>query len=450
MKAIGNFFKIVLYIVVFVLIFYTFDIILQAYRTNYFNDFIKAELNINTSKFSRDTTVKYEELLSYKIESQVYNDAMFYKTVQVKPNTAYRVTCMVKTENVEPKEIPSDSGAHISIPDTTEKSVSINGTNDWQEISMYFNSKNRTSVDIAFRMGGIEENCKGTAWFANFKLEQGAEVTDNKWNFACFIFKNIEVNDIEIGGKTENVKVSMADSDVYNIKENITRFKSDIESFSKGNISANCEIIEINEPITSISHDEQNGYYISGENISNIINKYLEEKEYQHIFSIVKFGDYDSELEIPVNDWLGLGSMTYQGIGFSNIRVPSDNTNKIYQYSKYNQFPEEVFVHEFLHDLERISNEAKLETPVLHDYEEYAYEINSSLGLRGWYEDYMSNNINYNGKNLGIKPEVYKMKPASKGDLEFSIELDFVEEPNNILEEILIITKSTMDLISTK
>jgi hypothetical protein len=48
--------------------------------------------------------VKYSKSSSYKIENKEYNDAMFSMHVEVTPNTPYRVTCMVKTENVENEE----------------------------------------------------------------------------------------------------------------------------------------------------------------------------------------------------------------------------------------------------------------------------------------------------------------------------------------------------------
>ena len=45
--------------------------------------------------------------------------------------------------------------------------------------------------------------------------------------------------------------------------------------------------------------------------------------------------------------------MDYYGIGFSNIRLPNDSKSYIYKYdSRINAFPEEVFLHEFLHFLE--------------------------------------------------------------------------------------------------
>lgn len=76
----------------------------RVYKLNYFNDFYKAEEFSNVTKFARDNKVKYSDEYSYKLESKEYNDAMFYKTVNVEKNTSYKVTCMVKTENVIPEK----------------------------------------------------------------------------------------------------------------------------------------------------------------------------------------------------------------------------------------------------------------------------------------------------------------------------------------------------------
>ena len=58
-------------------------------------------------------------------------------------------------------------------------------------------------------------------------------------------------------------------------------------------------------------------------------------------------------------------------IGFSNIRIPNEKADLLYRYSDANTFPEEVFVHEFLHNLERVDKEYGNEIPELHDYEKY-------------------------------------------------------------------------------
>lgn len=50
--------------------------------------------------------------------------------------------------------------------------------------------------------------------------------------------------------------------------------------------------------------------------------------------------------------------MDLYDIGFSNIRMSNKSDSGVYVYSsRYNTFPEEVYIHEFLHTLERNQEE---------------------------------------------------------------------------------------------
>lgn len=165
----------------------------QYYQQNNFNDFIRSETNLYTSQFTRDNEIKYNNKRSYKIETPNYNDAMFYKKVSVKKNQPYKVTCMVKTNHVQAKEEISGVGAQIAIEGTTERSVAISGTQDWQKIEFIFNSKDREEVNIGFRLGGYLGEAKGEAWFSNFSIEEGITEQNSNWKFACFIFRTTDV-----------------------------------------------------------------------------------------------------------------------------------------------------------------------------------------------------------------------------------------------------------------
>ncbi len=131
----------------------------KFYRKYNFNNFTKAEYNIGVSKFERDSNMKCTQADSYKIINTDYNDSMFYEKVEVQPNTPYKVTCKIKTENVKSKNTNTDSGAHICIEGTLEKSDNVVGTTDWTQVEFYFNSKNRTTLNVGFRLGGYEDSC---------------------------------------------------------------------------------------------------------------------------------------------------------------------------------------------------------------------------------------------------------------------------------------------------
>jgi hypothetical protein len=289
--------NIVFTIIVLIIINYLFGI----YKTYSFSDFTKAEQNLGVTKFSRDNSVTYTYDYSYKLESKNYNDAIFYKTIKVKPNTPYKLTCMVKTENVEAENGKSVNGAQISILNTTECSESIYGTNDWKKIEFIFDSKNRETIDVGFRLGGNNANAKGTAWFSDFKLEEGIKDNSNNWNVACFIIKNIDVT-----VNNQNLKLSMNINDIEKMKLNMARFKIAAQELSNNKMSVDYDIYEINEPVKTITYSEEHGYYIDPSDVEGILKEFLEKEEYDYIFVTTRLGDIEENIEIPVYDWIGL------------------------------------------------------------------------------------------------------------------------------------------------
>mgnify|MGYP003293844386 CR=1 FL=1 len=131
--------------------------------------------------------------------------------------------------------------------------------------------------------------------------------------------------------------------------------------------------------------------------------------------------------------------MDLYGIGFSNIRFANDDTNYIHNYNyRINTFSEEVFMHEFIHTLERNSKEHGFETIDLHDYEKYGYDAGGINGLAEWYSDYMRCEIldERTNKYIGLNQNAYSLKPVNETNFKYVIEVKFNEEPSNIFEEI--------------
>lgn len=289
--------NIIIWIILLIILFLAFNF----YKINNFNEFSRSETDLHTSQFKRDKEIKYSKTDSYKIVSNTVNDATFYKNIKVKKNTPYKVTCMVKTENVIPENDISGVGAQISVIGTTEKSVAIKGTNDWQEIEMIFNSKNREEIDIGFRLGGYLGKCVGTAWFSDFTLEEGIATEGNNWNFACFIFEN---TDVIVDGK--EVKLSMTDDDISDIKDTIKRFETTASQLSQKKMTADCDIYSIKKPISKLTYDEEFGYYVAAEDVEDSIKDIISQNDYDHIFVIIRLGNEEYANDIQINDWIGL------------------------------------------------------------------------------------------------------------------------------------------------
>lgn len=441
-KIIG---KILSIIISLVLIFIAYKI----YSLNNFNEYIRAEYNSGLSNFSRDSRIKYSKTDSYKIENTDYNDAMFFKTIPVVPNTSYKVSCMVKTQEVINKEENKDAGAHICINETAQKSDNVTGTSDWTKIEFIFNSKNREEVQIGFRLGGNYSNSKGTAWFSDITIQTGISNETNNWNFLCLLFDETKV-DLNINGTNKSFDLNLTTSDIYDMKLCIDRFKSSMQEMSKGKMKIKHDVVEVQKPITSMSYDDTNGYYVAPYDIKDVLDEYIKEGKYDHIFIAFRTGDINSKNEIPVNDWIGLGSMEYRNIGFSNIRLPNSDSNYIYKYDeRINTFPEEVFVHEFLHTLERNAEEYGYDRPELHSYENYGYKNQNKEGLKQWYTDYTNKQIRSSKNELvGLPEEIFTKKPSKTTDFEYSRNLDHFKEPENIMEELNGILKKIVNLFN--
>lgn len=292
-----------IYIVSVLIIFYC---LLTLYKTFSFGEFTKAENISGLTKFRRDKYVTYNYKYSYKLKSDEFNDAMFYKTIHVKPNTPYKLTCMVKTKNVQSENGKSNSGAQISILDTTECSQSIYGTNEWQELEFIFDSKNRETIQIGFRLGGNSSKAKGTVWFSDFKLEEGIKDNSNSWNIACFLIKNI---DVKINNK--NVKLSMSENDIEKMRANMDRFKYSAQELSDNKMIVDYDIYEIEDTIKSITYNSKHGYYLDAADVQDVLKEYLEKEEYDYVFVTTRLGDLEKNIEIPVYDWIGLRRYGY-------------------------------------------------------------------------------------------------------------------------------------------
>lgn len=91
----------IIYLIILICLIWASCKLYNRYQANNFSDFIRTEYKPYTSEFVRDNEVKYGNKSSYKISSKQENDAMFYKEIKVTPNTPYKVTCMVKTEDVK-------------------------------------------------------------------------------------------------------------------------------------------------------------------------------------------------------------------------------------------------------------------------------------------------------------------------------------------------------------
>lgn len=425
--------------VLFLAIFAVIAILVMniVYKQIGYGYFKKALSKPGVTFFTRDNKVKYSNMNSYKIENKDYNNSTFYKKIKVKRNTPYRITCMIKTENVNILDKTyKNSGAKISLLDSSEQSKCLTGTNDWTKVILMFNSKQNDEISVGFMLGAESEygNVSGTAWFSDLQLEEGNTDINTNWNVACFMFKNV---DVTISNRRYNY--SMSETDIKQLKECMSRFKQSCEELSDKSMTITYNIIEIQTPVSSLSYDEKRGYYVDPADAERLIDTYIQKENYDHIFVCLRLND--DKTAIKCNNWIGLGSMEYKEIGFSNIRMPTSSKSEKYVYNdNTNKFPEEVFVHEFLHSLEKNSEKYGYKVPALHDYEQYGYSSDSVTGLYNWFKAYMTSTIG--DDNQGLNKQIYKLKPIKESNFKTCKVLDEFEDVTNIFERLQLVAKT--------
>jgi hypothetical protein len=163
----------------------------------------------------------------------------------------------------------------------------VRETNDWEYISLSFNTGNNENVDIGFRLGNNGMQCTGTAWFSDFKLEKGQKINSSNWNVGCFVFNTTNLS-VGTGTNLTEFNYKINNNDVNDIKVNLERFKTSMNEFTNGKININYEVNLINTPLTSVSYSDEFGYYVSSADVKEVIDAFQIDKKYNYIFVCVR------------------------------------------------------------------------------------------------------------------------------------------------------------------
>ena len=121
--------------------------------------------------FVWDNTQPHQGSKSVRISLATPNDARWIQSVTVQPNTEYRLSGWIKTENVAHSSGPVDAGANLSVYDTWDHTTGLIGTNGWTNVSMTLNTGSSSQIIVAARLGYWSGTTTGTAWFDELRLE---------------------------------------------------------------------------------------------------------------------------------------------------------------------------------------------------------------------------------------------------------------------------------------
>jgi hypothetical protein len=197
----------------------------------------------------------------------------------------------------------------------------------------------------------------------------------------------------------------MSNEQYIAICKSIDDFKSDITSKSNWQITANTTIIKCDTELSDYSKLSF-GYYIDAKDAFEYLeNENISMDSYDHVFFVTCFPD------LP-RSYFGLGGTFIQGdCGFSFIVYGSgamDSTEYCYNISQTN-WPAGLYVHEFIHSLERYAAKFGYFVPSADGAEKYGYE--NIDHWRNYYTDILNNNVFHDGEYIGVPFEVWSLPP---------------------------------------
>ena len=113
---------------------------------------------------------------SVEITSSVGADTSWFTDVTVEPQTDYRLSGWIKTENLQTS---TGLGALFNVHGTDVKTPAVLGTHDWQKVEVKFNSGGRSRVSINCLFGGWG-HATGTAWYDDVELVKVGQTLPGK------------------------------------------------------------------------------------------------------------------------------------------------------------------------------------------------------------------------------------------------------------------------------
>jgi hypothetical protein len=207
---------------------------------------------IPSAEFLWDDTQAYEGSRSVKITAETLNDASWVQTVSIQPNTLYRLSGWIKTENVAR---PEGRGANLSLLDTWDSSVDLFGTNDWTYVSLRFNSGEKTEVTIAARLGFYAGMTTGTAWFDDLELAPIQPSDPHPaWKILVLIFDKTDFTYTDTSGVSHHYVTTMTEAEKDQAALVATKFvEEDIPALDSGNMIPTLTIRYPERALTELS-----------------------------------------------------------------------------------------------------------------------------------------------------------------------------------------------------
>ncbi|HUR16623.1 MAG TPA: hypothetical protein VMZ33_05020 [Candidatus Limnocylindrales bacterium] len=222
------------------------------------------------------------------------------------------------------------------------------------------------------------------------------------WKALALVYRETDVTFTRADGTDYHLQARMSAEMHGLVLDTLRRTKSSVTGWSSGLAAMQLTVVDVPHPLRALDK-LSNSYWVGPRSVEADINEYAPPGAYDSIFVVWESKDAAGE-KVPVGGWglsLPPGSWA-NGAGYSSVTTPT----QMWWWTS-SEAPEEVFIHEWLHQVLYFHRDAGRMDFDLHAGAQYGYEPDNGSWKR-WLADVMRGLVRDGNRYVGITPELWR------------------------------------------
>lgn len=221
------------------------------------------------------------------------------------------------------------------------------------------------------------------------------------WKGVVLVYRETDVTFTRADGTDYRLQARMGNAMHDLVLDTVDRYRRSVRSWSGGLAAIQLDVVDVPHPITELD-SLGSGYWVGPHALEADIDQYAPTGSYDSIFVVWQSKDAAGEI-IPVGGWgltLPPGSWA-NNAGYSSVITPSEMwwwTNS--------SAPEEVFIHEWMHQVVYWNEQSSGFDFDLHAGRSYGYDDADGTWKR-WLSDVMQGRVREGANYVGVNAEMW-------------------------------------------
>ena len=221
------------------------------------------------------------------------------------------------------------------------------------------------------------------------------------WKALVLVYRETNLTFERADGTNYHLRARM-DGSMHNlVLDTLSRFRRSVRGWSSGLAAMEMNVVDVPHPLTSLDEFGA-GYSVGPRSTAADIDEYAPPGRYDSVFVIWQAKDDAGEM-VPVGGWglsLPPGSWA-NGAGYSSIITPTWEW-----WWTDSSAPEEVFVHEWMHQVIFFHENAGRMKLDLHAGSAYGYKQSNGT-WKGWLSDVMQGKVRDGDRSVGVSRDTW-------------------------------------------